>query len=40
MADRHSQSGPLGHVHSRPEVDVSIAPLGLPGTLDQPRITP
>jgi len=36
MADRHSQSGPLGHVHDRPEVEVSIAPLGLPGMLAHP----
>jgi len=36
MADRHSQSGLLGHVHDRPEVEVSIAPLGLPGMLAHP----
>src|SRR5215218_5480729 len=36
MADRHSQLGPLGHVHDRPEVEVSIAPLGLPGMLAHP----
>src|SRR5215217_4686606 len=36
MADRHSQSGLLGHVHDRPEVEVSIAPLGLAGMLAHP----
>src|SRR5215211_7777964 len=36
MADRHSQSGPLGHAYDRPEVEVSIAPLGLAGTLVHP----
>jgi len=36
MADRHSQSGPLGHAYDRPEVEVSIAPLGLPGMLAHP----
>ena len=30
------QPGPLGHVDDRPEVAVSIAPLGLPGTLVHP----
>jgi putative phosphoribosyl transferase len=36
MADQNSQPGPLGHVDDRPEVEVSIAPLGLPGTLVHP----
>ncbi|PVE21283.1 hypothetical protein DC522_27500 [Microvirga sp. KLBC 81] len=26
----------MGHMHDRPEVEVSIAPLGLPGTLVRP----
>ncbi|WP_457090385.1 dienelactone hydrolase family protein [Microvirga sp. P5_D2] len=34
MAGRRDQ--PLGHRHHRPEVEVSIAPLGLPGTLVHP----
>src|SRR5215207_11393046 len=36
MADRSSQPGPLGDTYDRPEVGVSIAPLGLPGTLVHP----
>ena len=36
MADGNRQPGPLGHVYDRPEVEVSIAPLGLPGTLVHP----
>jgi putative phosphoribosyl transferase len=36
MADGNRQPGPLGHVDDRPEVEVSIAPLGLPGTLVHP----
>ncbi|WP_200902063.1 dienelactone hydrolase family protein [Microvirga vignae] len=36
MADRNSQPGPLGHAYDRPEVEVSIGPLGLPGTLVHP----
>jgi putative phosphoribosyl transferase len=30
------RSAPLGQRHDRPEVEVSIAPLGLPGTLVRP----
>src|SRR5829696_6214639 len=36
MADQNRQPGPLGHVYDRPEVEVSIAPLGLPGALVHP----
>jgi putative phosphoribosyl transferase len=36
MADRNSQPGPLGHAYDLPEVEVSIAPLALPGTLVHP----
>jgi len=36
MVDRNSQPGPLGHAYDRPEVEVSIGPLGLPGTLVHP----
>jgi putative phosphoribosyl transferase len=36
MADGNRQPGPLGHVDDRPEVEVSIAPLGLPGALVHP----
>jgi putative phosphoribosyl transferase len=36
MADGHRQPEPLGHVDDRPEVEVSIAPLGLPGALVHP----
>jgi putative phosphoribosyl transferase len=35
MAGRNSNA-PLGQRHGRPEVEVSIAPLGLPGTLVHP----
>jgi putative phosphoribosyl transferase len=36
MADRNSRPGPLDHAYDPPEVEVSIAPLGLPGTLVRP----
>jgi putative phosphoribosyl transferase len=36
MADRNSRPGPLDHAYDPPEVEVSIEPLGLPGTLVRP----
>jgi putative phosphoribosyl transferase len=36
MADGTSQPGPLRDVDDRPGVAISIAPLGLPGTLVHP----
>jgi len=36
MAERNSQPGPLGHAYDRPEVEIIIEPLGLPGTLVHP----
>jgi dienelactone hydrolase len=36
MADRNSQPEPLGHAYDRPEVEITIEPLGLPGTLVRP----
>ena len=36
MARGPGELEPLGHAHDPPEVAVSIAPLGLPGTLVHP----